>query len=157
MKPLIVLSAAFASSLLILRAINGGWDLQPAGNIAMSAMLLFTATGHFVFTNGMEMMIPPFIPFRKAMVYLTGFVEAAAAVGLLLPGLRGFTAVLLLVFLCVVLPCNIYAAFKKVNYQESNYSGPGTRYLWFRVPMQLLLIAWVIVFSLCPDTFLQNG
>ena len=41
----------------------------------MFLMLCFTALGHILFVRGMSMMIPPFIPFKTAMVYITGLVE----------------------------------------------------------------------------------
>jgi len=31
----------------------------------------------------------------------------------------------------------------RVDYQDPSGEGPGKRYLWFRVPMQVLLILWV--------------
>ncbi|WP_308990525.1 hypothetical protein QLS71_003470 [Mariniflexile litorale] len=38
-------------------------------------MLLFTALGYFIFTNGMTLMLPNIIPFKKEMVYFTAFIE----------------------------------------------------------------------------------
>lgn len=148
MKPLIVLLITFCSSLLILWMATGSLSVFLAGNIAMSVMLVFTAIGHFVFTQGMAMMMPAFIPFKKAMVHVTGIIEIAVAVGLLISSLQEITAYLLIVFFSVMLPCNIYAAVKKVDYQKASYNGPGLNYLWFRIPMQLFLIAWVYVFDL---------
>ena len=46
--------------------------LAGSGRIAMSAMLAFTAVAHFVFTKGMTMMLPDFIPYKIETVYLTG-------------------------------------------------------------------------------------
>lgn len=59
-----------------------------AGTIAMSVMLSFTAVGHFAFTKGMTLMLPPFLTFKKELVYLTGIVEAATATDLLISSLR---------------------------------------------------------------------
>jgi uncharacterized membrane protein len=148
MKPLFVLIGAFLLTAVITKAIAGQWDWMLAGNAAMSAMLLFTAIGHFAFTKGMTMMLPDFVPFRKALVYLTGVIEVAAAVGLLIPGLRHLTAILLIVFFVLILPANIHAAIKKVDYQKGTYEGSGPGYLWFRIPLQILFIGWVWYFSI---------
>jgi uncharacterized membrane protein len=108
----------------------------------MSAMLLFTAVGHFAFTKGMAMMLPPFIPYKTEIVYLTGIIEIAAAVGLLIPNLREITAWLLIAFFVLILPANIYAAVKQIDYQKATFEGNGLTYLWFRVPLQILFIIW---------------
>lgn len=151
MKPLIVLLVAFAVSLVGLKISFDQWNYALAGTIAMSVMLSFTAVGHFAFTKGMTLMLPPFLPFKKELVYLTGIIEAAAATGLLISSLKEKTAVLLIFFFVLILPANIYAALKKVDYRRGTHNGPGINHLWFRVPLQLLFIAWVSYFSLyCP-------
>ena len=135
--------ATFVISLFATKLVADRYDYALAGVIAMSVMLVFTSIGHFVFTKGMLMMIPRFIPFRKELVYITGIIEIAAAVGLLIPRFRVMTAWLLIVFFILLLPANIYAATRQVDYQKGTLEGPGTTYLWFRVPLQILFILWV--------------
>jgi uncharacterized membrane protein len=142
MKPLIVLLSAFSISLLIIYVLQGIFDFTLAGRISMSSMLAFTAVGHFAFTKGMSMMIPPFVPFKTKIVYLTGIIEIIAAVGLLIPDFKILTAWLLIVFFILILPANIYAGIKHVDYQKASFSGKGFSYLWFRVPLQILFIIW---------------
>lgn len=148
MKPLFVLLAVFTLALLALRFINGVFDFSLSGRIAMSVMLLFTALGHFKFSEGMSLMIPEFIPFKLQLVFLTGVVEVIAALGLLLPNYRVITGWLLIAFFVLVLPSNIYAALNQVNYEQASYDGPGSTYLWFRIPLQLFFILWVYVSSI---------
>ena len=143
MMPLIVLLTAFFLCLLILRWIRHQFLYALAGRIAMSAMLVFTAVGHFAFTEGMAIMLPPFIPYKTEVVYLTGLIEMAAAVGLIIPRLRSLTAWLLIAFFMLVLPANIYAALQHVDYQNATFDGQGPGYLWFRIPLQLFFIIWV--------------
>lgn len=145
--PLFVLLATFLFSLLLIKLMRKP-DYALAGRIAMSAMLLFTAVGHFIFTEGMAMMLPPFIPCKTEVVYLTGLIEIAAAIGLLIPRFQSLTARLLIVFFILILPANIYASLEHVNYQEGTYEGNGPAYLWFRVPLQVLFIAWVYLSSI---------
>lgn len=142
MKPLIVLLAAFAISLVILRIIHKKYEFALAGRIAMSVMLLFTAIGHFAFTGGMAMMLPSFIPFKTALVYFTGVVEIAAVIGLLIPKLRVLTGWMLILFFILILPANIHAAVNHIDYQNATTGGSGPIYLWFRVPLQILFIVW---------------
>lgn len=143
MKPLIVLLVSFVISLIVLKIINGEMDYALSGRIAMSVMLLFTSIAHFVFTKGMAMMLPPFIPFKIEIVYLTGFIEMVAAIGLLIPRLSEVTGWLLIVFFILLLPANIYAASKQIDYEKASFEGKNLNYLWFRIPLQIVFIAWV--------------
>lgn len=143
MKPLIVLLVSFVISLIVLKIINGEMDYALSGRIAMSVMLLFTSIAHFVFTKGMAMMLPPFIPFKTEIVYLTGVIEMIAAIGLLIPRLSEVTGWLLIVFFILLLPANIYAASKQIDYEKASFDGKNLNYLWFRIPLQIVFIAWV--------------
>src|ERR1700760_2584713 len=116
MKPLIVLVAVFAVAIVVLRVVNGQFEFAFAARVAMASMLVFTAIGHFTFTNGMAMMIALAIPFKKLIVYLTGIFEIVAAVGLSLSQYYRLTGFILIGFFVVMLPANIYAAVKNVNY-----------------------------------------
>lgn len=148
MKPLIVLFAATLVALLIFRLSTGNFNYVLSARIGISVMLLFTAMGHFLFPDGMAMMIPDFIPFKKEWVYITALIEIAAALGLQIPQFRVLTAWLLLLFFILILPANIKAAMDHLNYQKADFSGAGLQYLWFRIPFQLFLIAWVYLSSL---------
>ena len=142
MKPLIVLISVFTISLVATKIFRGSYAIALSGRIAMAVMLLFTAMGHFVFTEGMAMMLPSFIPYKTETVYLTGIIEIAAAIGLLIPKLRSITGWLLIAFFLLILPANINAALKQVNMEEGTFDGQGLSYLWFRIPLQLFFIAW---------------
>ncbi|WP_229253917.1 hypothetical protein [Dyadobacter sp. NIV53] len=99
MAVLIVLILSFSASLGITKIVSGEWDYILSGNIAMCVMLFFTAFGHFRFSRGMARMIPKFIPNRMELVYLTGFIEIAAGIGLLFPYWRQSTGQFLVLFL----------------------------------------------------------
>ena len=147
MKPLFVLLGIFLLALGATRLFGGSLNYLLAGNVAMAVMMLFTGAAHFTLTKGMVLMLPEWLPGRKAWVYFTGVVELVAAVGLLVPALRPLVGWLLIVFFVLVLPGNIHAALHHINYQKGTTDGPGPRYLWFRVPLQLLFIAWTWYFS----------
>lgn len=143
MKPLFVLLIVFVISIFIIKLKDGAYDFALAARIAMSAMLIFTAIGHFKFTEGMAMMLPPIVPDKVAIIYLTGILEIAAAVGLLLPQYKSLTGWFLIIFFILLLPANIYAAVKHIDYEKATLNGSGLGYLWFRVPLQILFIVWV--------------
>lgn len=133
---------AFFISLCSTKIFRGNYDLYLSGRIAMSVMLVFTAVAHFTFNKGMSMMLPDFIPYKTETVYLTGIIEIVAAIGFFIPNLRVVTAWLLIAFLILILPANIYATIKHIDYQKGTFDGSGLGYLWFRIPLQILFIVW---------------
>jgi uncharacterized membrane protein len=147
MKPFILLITVFAVSAAISKSTMGNWNLPFGGNLAMCLMLCFTAMGHFMFTKGMSMMIPPFIPFKKALIYGTGILEIILALGLLFLPIRPYAGYALILFFIIITPANIYAATQHIDIEKGTFTGPATPYLWFRIPLQLLFIGWVYYFS----------
>ena len=141
-KPLLVLLISFGIADLAIKIFTHQNDFAFAARIAMSVMLLFTSFGHFAFSRGMAMMLPASIPFRLTLVYTTGIIEIVAAIGLQIASLRNPTGILLSIFFILVLPANIYAAAKQIDYQTAKRDGKGFTYLWFRIPLQILFIIW---------------
>jgi len=145
MKPLIILLLTFITCLFVIKFTRKEYDFALSARVAMSMMLVFTAIGHFVFTKGMSMMIPQFIPFKESFVYLTGIFEVLLAISLLIPKLKVISGWTLIIFLLLMLPANIYASINNVNYQKGTFDGNGLAYLWFRIPLQILFIIWTYI------------
>jgi uncharacterized membrane protein len=157
MSPLLVLILAFAISLGATKYFTKVFHYALSGKIALSVMLLFTATGHFLFPEGMALMIPDFIPFKREVVLLTGVMEIAAAIGLLVPRFQRITAWLLILFFIAVLPANIHAAIRNIDYQTGANTGHGIGYLWFRIPLQVFFILWTYFFALRQHKAIKAG
>tara|TARA_R110002096_G_scaffold199271_8_gene383100 strand:+ start:560 stop:844 length:285 start_codon:yes stop_codon:yes gene_type:complete len=87
----------------------------------------------------MSQMLPPFVPARVAIVYVTGVLEILGGIGLLVPMTSRAAGICLLVFLILILPVNIYSAIQRVP-MGGHASGPA--YLLARVPLQLIFIGW---------------
>lgn len=148
MKPFIVLLSVFFTALISCLIISGNWNFSFSGRLALSAMLLFTAYGHFKFSKGMVLIVPDFIPAKKVVVFITGLIEIAFAITIMIPQTRFWSGIGILVFLILIFPANINAAFKNVSISGASYNGPGLKYLWFRIPFQLLLLIWIWIFCL---------
>jgi uncharacterized membrane protein len=110
--------------------------------------LLFTAAFyvaagvfHFVKTDAYLKIMPAWIPWHNAMVYISGAAEIAGGIGLLIPGLRRLAAWGLVVLLVAVFPANIYMA---VNNIQVTATPIPAAWLWARLPLQALLIWWVL-------------
>jgi uncharacterized membrane protein len=148
MKPLIVLLVTFVIALVVTKIANGYCKTALSARIAMSVMLLFTASAHFAFTKGMAMMVPSFIPYKTEIIYATGIIEIIAAIGLLIPNFKETAGWLLILFFVLLLPANINAAIKHIDYQKGTLEGNGVNYLWFRIPLQILFILWTYLCSI---------
>ena len=107
--------------------------------VGLSLFFLFTAIGHFLKSEEMAKMLPPAVPYRVELIYLTGIFELLGAIGVWLPHLTRLTGLLLIIMLVGVLPANIYSALQRVDF-GGHEAGP--LYLLVRVPFQLFVIGW---------------
>jgi uncharacterized membrane protein len=91
-----------------------GW---PQWVLRVVAVLPLLASGvlHFTRTALMASIIPPFFPYRPQLVLLTGVLEFAGAVGLLLPAFTRVASACLAVFMIAIFPANVHAAGQTVG------------------------------------------
>ena len=113
--------------------------------VGVSLFFLVTSLGHFLQTEAMAEMLPPFVPFRSALIYVTGVLEVLGAVGLWIPRFERLAGFCLILMVIGLLPANIYAAFTYVEFGGHD-SGPA--YLLVRVPFQCFVIWWIYVAAL---------
>ena len=108
-----------------------------AARIGLAVMFVFTATAHFnSMKHDLAAMIPPPLTGALWLIYLTGLMEIAGAIGLLIPRFRTAAAIGLVLMLVALFPANIYAALNDVPLR-----GNAPTPLWLRTPMQLLWMA----------------
>src|SRR5690349_16153610 len=113
MAPLFILLIVFLVTLLYSKILNKKTiSVALAGRLAMCAMLLFTGTSHFYFSEGMVLTMPGFLPAKLELVYATGVIEILFGFGLLILKTRKISSLLIILFLITVLPANIVAAMK---------------------------------------------
>jgi uncharacterized membrane protein len=63
----------------------------------------------------MAMIVPPFLPYHRQLVLVSGALELAGAVGLLLPAFTRAASTCLALLMIAVFPANVYAANKYVG------------------------------------------
>jgi len=130
-------------SLLIYRGVGalGVVALQSwldCARTALATMFIFTAIAHFTSTRkDMIAMVPPSFPRPDVLVTMTGILEAAGAIGLLLVPTRFWAAWGLILLMLAMFPANVSAALRGVQLR-----GKAPTPLWIRIPMQILFIAW---------------
>ncbi|MCP9496208.1 MAG: DoxX family protein [Pyrinomonadaceae bacterium MAG19_C2-C3] len=104
--------------------------------------LLFIVAGilHFTHTDFYLLIMPPYLPFHRALVYLSGAFEIAGGVGLIIPRTKKAASYGLIALLLAVFPANIYMATDDVSINGNRFS---PLLLWLRLPLQFILIALV--------------
>ena len=145
MAPVFVLVGAT----LLLRALGAlGVDAFAtwidSARVALAVMFLFTASAHFTrMREDLIRMVPPKFPKPETLVFVTGILEVAGAIGLLAPSpaTRRIAAVGLAILLLAVFPANVSAARRGLTLR-----GKPVTPLALRLPIQILFLAvtlWV--------------
>ncbi|MGC2108228.1 MAG: DoxX family protein [Candidatus Korobacteraceae bacterium] len=109
-----------------------------SARFALATMFFFTAMAHFASPrNDLIAMVPPSFPRPDVLVTITGILEFAGAIGLLLAPTRQWAAWGLILLLLAMFPANVSAAQRGVQLR-----GHAATPLWIRIPVQILFIAW---------------
>ena len=112
----------------------------------MSALYIFAGISHFTKERFFRSIVPPFLPYPKAIVFWSGIAEIILGITLLIPVLKIYAAWGIIVLLIVVFPANIYmliARLKKQKFMKVPVWG-----LWLRLAIQFLLIYWAWIYTL---------
>jgi uncharacterized membrane protein len=110
---------------------------KDAVRIGLAVMFVFTGASHFSsLKHDLAAMIPPPLTGSLALIYLTGVLEFAGAIGLLTARFASWAATGLVALLLAMFPANVYAALSGVT-----LGGASATPLWFRTPLQVFWIA----------------
>ena len=115
--------------------------MQTLARCLIAGLFLTTGTLHFLKPEIFQRIVPPALPWPRGIVYVTGLLELAGGVGLLIPRFQRTAAWGLVIFLVAVLPANIYMAMAPVKF-GGVFDHP--LYHWIRIPFQGVLIAWLL-------------
>jgi uncharacterized membrane protein len=95
---------------------------------------------HFHSSDTYKKVMPPYLPYPLALVYLSGIAEIAGGVGVLPRSTRKMAGLGLIALLIAVFPANIHMALNGT--QDVGIDVP--RWVWWtRLPFQAVFIAWV--------------
>jgi uncharacterized membrane protein len=130
MAPLIVQIVA-----TLLTCVRLPW--RDASRVGLAVMFIFTAASHFSSLKyDLAAMIPPPLTGALWLIYVTGILEFAGALGLLTKPFRVRAAWALIALLVAMFPANVYAAVRGLT-----LGGKPATDLLFRTPLQLFWIA----------------
>ena len=113
---------------------------REAGLIAVVIMFVFTGATHFTaMRHDYAAMLPGTLSGNVGLIYLTGALQIAGAVGLLISRTRRLAGICLVLLLVAMFPGNMYAAVNEVPFR-----GEPPTPLWLRTPIQLFFIGMVL-------------
>lgn len=95
---------------------------------------------HFRAPGAYEQIMPPYLPLHRELVYLSGALEVAGGLGLLAESTRAVAGVGLILLLIAVWPANVQMLLDARAAEKPLW---WVALLWARLPLQLVLIAWV--------------
>jgi uncharacterized membrane protein len=107
------------------------------------AAIFYVGAGllHFLSPEPYLRIMPPYIPWHRAMVEISGAAEIAGGLGLLIPRLRRIAAWGIVALLVAVFPANVYMATNDIAMGSAHLPAWA---LWGRLPLQAVLIWWVL-------------
>jgi len=122
-------------------ALKGLSTAQKAGLVLAAACYIVAGALHFIKPAAYMRIVPPYIPWHLAMVLITGVLEILGGVGLLIPQTRRNAAWGLVALLAAIFPANLYMATNPIETGSASIA-PVLR--WARLPLQLLLVWWLL-------------
>ncbi len=108
----------------------------------MSVLYLLAGINHFLSTRQYVAIVPDWLPWHRALVYISGILEIIYGLLLLPRSTRRLSALLIISLLIAVFPANVQMAF--------NYHKEKNPRFWLtvaRLPLQFVLIYWAYVYT----------
>ncbi|PAP80762.1 hypothetical protein B1759_05150 [Rubrivirga sp. SAORIC476] len=114
--------------------------LRDLSSILLASVFIGTGLLHFLKPRMFEAIVPPSLPAPRALVLISGAAEILGGLGLLVPAVRPWAGWGLVALLVAVFPANLYMARESERFRRL-----APRWLLLaRLPLQLVLIAWVL-------------
>jgi uncharacterized membrane protein len=115
------------------------WKLIGRGIFA--ALFIVGGIAHFLMPNVYMRIMPPYLPYHRALVLASGVFEVALGILLLIPRTSHLAAWGLIALLIAVFPANLFM------YQHSEQFHVSPILLLLRLPLQGLLILWAYLYT----------
>ena len=106
----------------------------------MSAFYVLGGVYHLVNPGFYLPMMPPYLPWHRELVFISGVAEIVLGIAVLIPSLRRPAALGIIALLIAVFPANLHIAMNDVPLAGAT-EGAGI-WNWVRLPFQAVFIAW---------------
>ncbi len=110
--------------------------LKPILRYLLAVFFVLAGFNHFINPTFYLKIMPPYLPWHLVLVYLSGFLEIALGILLLIPKFTHLAAWGLIALLIAVFPANIHMAVNHELFPEYR-----AMTLWLRLPLQFVLMA----------------
>ena len=107
--------------------------------LLLTALMIFAGTLHFLKPEPFIKIVPSYLPNPRILVYVSGVFEILGGLGLLIPSFSSAAAWGLIALYIAVFPANLNMALNGISFGTEPIS---PLFLWLRLPLQLLLVAW---------------
>ena len=114
---------------------NTKYDLKLLSIIIMGLFYISVGVNHFTDPYWFLQIVPPYLPYKIELVYISGLLEVILGFMLLVPKTRFYAGWGLIVLLIAVYPANIYLA--QTNGTAMNIT---PLVAWVRLPFQFIFI-----------------
>ena len=101
----------------------------------MGMFYVMAGCNHFISPEWYALIVPPFLPYKYLIVYISGVFEIMLGILLVFSKTRQFAALGLILFLIAVFPSNIYLAITNGKALEVS-----SFLAWARLPVQFIFI-----------------
>jgi uncharacterized membrane protein len=109
-----------------------------AGLVFVFLWFFIGGLAHFAFTEAQMRIVPPWVPWPRAAVLVSGVLEILGAVGLLASSTRRWAAWGLFALTLAVTPANVH-----MLQHAEQFPAVPILLLWLRLPLQMFLL-WLI-------------
>jgi len=103
--------------------------------IIMTLFYIMAGTNHFINPDWYVRIVPPILPFKTAIVYISGILEIILGTLLIFPKRRFIASWGLILLLVAVYPANIYVALTNGEVMDTT-----PLIAWGRLPFQFVFI-----------------
>jgi uncharacterized membrane protein len=107
--------------------------------IILAICIIIVGIMHFAVADPFIKIVPPYLPYHRELVYISGFFEILGGIGILVPPVSQAAAWGLFILFIAVFPANINMA---VNAIDLPHIPDSSVLRWVRLPLQAVLLAW---------------
>jgi uncharacterized membrane protein len=106
-----------------------------------AALFIVGGILHFTNTATYVRLMPPHVPYHRGLVYVSGIVETALGLLLLVPRTQRLAAWCLIPTLVAIFPANVNGAVT-AGTDHPAMLDVSVELAWLRLPVQIVLVAW---------------
>ena len=107
--------------------------------VILAVAIVVVGVLHFAVAEPFIKIVPPYLPYHRSLVYISGFFEILGGIGLVMPTVSRAAAWGLIALFIAVFPANINMA---VNHIHIDGVPDSPLFQLVRLPLQAVLIAW---------------